>query len=103
MKGEFPLEIHQSPPLAEIVRDINKFSNNTAARQLYLALGLATGSTSTPVASPITNPITNPVAKSLASPSATKIRVANASLDDASSSGMDSYGPPVLLMPPATL
>ena len=36
-----PLEIHQSPPLADIVRDINKFSNNTAARQLYLALGLA--------------------------------------------------------------
>ena len=37
-----PLETHQSPPLAEIVRDINKFSNNTAARQLYLALGLST-------------------------------------------------------------
>ena len=43
MKGEFPLEIHQSPPLSEIVRDINKFSNNIAARQLYLALGSATG------------------------------------------------------------
>jgi serine-type D-Ala-D-Ala carboxypeptidase/endopeptidase (penicillin-binding protein 4) len=28
-----------SPPLAEIVRDINKFSNNIMARQLYLALG----------------------------------------------------------------
>ena len=41
-EGLLPLEIHQSPPLAEIVRDINKFSNNTAARQLYLALGLAT-------------------------------------------------------------
>jgi D-alanyl-D-alanine carboxypeptidase/D-alanyl-D-alanine-endopeptidase (penicillin-binding protein 4) len=102
-EGLLPLEIHQSPPLAEIVRDINKFSNNTAARQLYLALGLATGSTSTPVASPITNPITNPAAKSLASPSATKIRVANASLDDASSSGTDSYGQAILLMPPATL
>jgi D-alanyl-D-alanine carboxypeptidase/D-alanyl-D-alanine-endopeptidase (penicillin-binding protein 4) len=35
-----PLETHQSPPLADIVRDINKFSNNTAARQLYLTLGL---------------------------------------------------------------
>lgn len=34
-----PLEVHQSPPLVDIVRDINKFSNNTAARQLYLALG----------------------------------------------------------------
>lgn len=37
-----PLETHQSPPLSDIVRDINKFSNNTAARQLYLALGLST-------------------------------------------------------------
>ncbi|HET7061147.1 MAG TPA: D-alanyl-D-alanine carboxypeptidase/D-alanyl-D-alanine-endopeptidase [Nitrosospira sp.] len=39
--GLLPIEIHQSPPLADIVRDINKFSNNTAARQLYLALGVA--------------------------------------------------------------
>ncbi|HVW65608.1 MAG TPA: D-alanyl-D-alanine carboxypeptidase/D-alanyl-D-alanine-endopeptidase [Nitrosospira sp.] len=38
-KGQFPLETHESPPLSEIVRDINKFSNNIAARQLYLALG----------------------------------------------------------------
>lgn len=38
-----PMETHLSPPLADIVRDINKFSNNTAARQLYLALGLSTG------------------------------------------------------------
>jgi D-alanyl-D-alanine carboxypeptidase/D-alanyl-D-alanine-endopeptidase (penicillin-binding protein 4) len=37
------LETHQSPPLAEIIRDINKFSNNIAARQLYLALGTVTG------------------------------------------------------------
>ncbi len=41
-EGMIPLETHQSPPLADIVRDINKFSNNTAARQLYLALGLTT-------------------------------------------------------------
>lgn len=33
------LETHQSLPLAEIVRSINKYSNNIAARQLYLALG----------------------------------------------------------------
>ncbi len=33
----------ESPPLAEIVRDINKFSNNVMARQLYLGLGLAGG------------------------------------------------------------
>jgi D-alanyl-D-alanine carboxypeptidase/D-alanyl-D-alanine-endopeptidase (penicillin-binding protein 4) len=30
---------HESAPLAEIVRDINKFSNNVMARQLYLTLG----------------------------------------------------------------
>lgn len=29
----------ESPPLADIVRDINKFSNNVMAEQLYLALG----------------------------------------------------------------
>jgi D-alanyl-D-alanine carboxypeptidase/D-alanyl-D-alanine-endopeptidase (penicillin-binding protein 4) len=29
----------ESPPLGEIVRDINKFSNNVMAQQLYLALG----------------------------------------------------------------
>lgn len=29
-----------SPPLAEVVRDINKFSNNVMAQQLYLTLGL---------------------------------------------------------------
>ena len=31
----------QSPQLSEIVRDINKFSNNVMARQLYLTLGAA--------------------------------------------------------------
>jgi len=30
---------HESAPLAEIARDINKFSNNVMARQLYLTLG----------------------------------------------------------------
>ncbi|MEO1767893.1 D-alanyl-D-alanine carboxypeptidase/D-alanyl-D-alanine endopeptidase [Thiobacter aerophilum] len=29
----------ESPPLTEVVRDINKFSNNVMARQLYLSLG----------------------------------------------------------------
>ncbi len=38
-KGSAPLKIYQSPPLAEIIRGINKFSNNIAARQLYLTLG----------------------------------------------------------------
>jgi serine-type D-Ala-D-Ala carboxypeptidase/endopeptidase (penicillin-binding protein 4) len=30
-----------SPPLAEVIRDINKFSNNVMARQLFLTLALA--------------------------------------------------------------
>jgi D-alanyl-D-alanine carboxypeptidase/D-alanyl-D-alanine-endopeptidase (penicillin-binding protein 4) len=30
-----------SPPLAEVVRDINKYSNNVMAQQLFLTLGLA--------------------------------------------------------------
>jgi len=33
------VHVHESQPLAEIVRDINKFSNNVMARQLYLTLG----------------------------------------------------------------
>ena len=33
---------HQTQSLAEIVRDINKFSNNVMARQLFLALGAIT-------------------------------------------------------------
>lgn len=34
---------HESEPLAEIVRDINKFSNNVMARQLYLTLAAELG------------------------------------------------------------
>jgi D-alanyl-D-alanine carboxypeptidase/D-alanyl-D-alanine-endopeptidase (penicillin-binding protein 4) len=34
---------HESAPLAEIVRDINKFSNNVMARQLYLTLAAEMG------------------------------------------------------------
>ena len=30
----------ESPPLAQVVRDINKFSNNVMAQQLFLTLGL---------------------------------------------------------------
>jgi D-alanyl-D-alanine carboxypeptidase/D-alanyl-D-alanine-endopeptidase (penicillin-binding protein 4) len=33
----------ESPPLAEIIRDINKYSNNVMARQLLLTLGAETG------------------------------------------------------------
>jgi D-alanyl-D-alanine carboxypeptidase/D-alanyl-D-alanine-endopeptidase (penicillin-binding protein 4) len=32
-----------SPPLAQVVRDINKFSNNVMARQLFLTLGRTNG------------------------------------------------------------
>lgn len=32
-----------SPTLGEVVRDINKYSNNVMARQLYLTLGLSSG------------------------------------------------------------
>lgn len=39
--GLTPLKVYESPPLAEIIRGINKFSNNIAARQLYLTLGTA--------------------------------------------------------------
>lgn len=38
-----PFSTHLSPPLGEVIRDINKFSNNTMARQLFLTMGAATG------------------------------------------------------------
>jgi D-alanyl-D-alanine carboxypeptidase/D-alanyl-D-alanine-endopeptidase (penicillin-binding protein 4) len=34
-----PIYAVESPPLAQVVRDMNKFSNNVMARQLYLTLG----------------------------------------------------------------
>src|SRR4051812_36959885 len=37
------LYVHESEPLGDIVRDINKFSNNVMARQLYLTLGAELG------------------------------------------------------------
>jgi D-alanyl-D-alanine carboxypeptidase/D-alanyl-D-alanine-endopeptidase (penicillin-binding protein 4) len=37
--GASLLTQHESPPLADAVRDINKFSNNVMARQLFLTLG----------------------------------------------------------------
>ena len=42
--GKAPVEarliaVAESPPLAEIVRDINKYSNNVMAQQLFLTLG----------------------------------------------------------------
>lgn len=38
--GARPYHVHESPPLGEIVRDINKFSNNVMARQLFLTLAV---------------------------------------------------------------
>ena len=37
------LTSRESPPVAEIVRDVNKWSNNVMARQLFLALGNGEG------------------------------------------------------------
>lgn len=37
--GALALAENESPPLSDVVRDINKFSNNVMARQLYLTLG----------------------------------------------------------------
>jgi D-alanyl-D-alanine carboxypeptidase/D-alanyl-D-alanine-endopeptidase (penicillin-binding protein 4) len=35
--------VHESEPLSELVRDINKFSNNVMARQLFLTIGAERG------------------------------------------------------------
>ena len=37
------LYVHESDPLGDIVRDINKFSNNVMARQLFLTIGAELG------------------------------------------------------------
>lgn len=39
--GQAPFASYISPPLSEVIRDINKFSNNVMARQLFLTLGTA--------------------------------------------------------------
>lgn len=41
--GSKLLAQHESAPLADVVRDINKFSNNVMARQVFLTLGNETG------------------------------------------------------------
>ncbi len=43
--GQIPFAEYVSPPLSEVIRDINKFSNNIMARQLFLTLGMAGVST----------------------------------------------------------
>jgi D-alanyl-D-alanine carboxypeptidase/D-alanyl-D-alanine-endopeptidase (penicillin-binding protein 4) len=40
-----------SPALSEVIREINKFSNNVMAQQLFLTLGLARGASGSPEAS----------------------------------------------------
>jgi D-alanyl-D-alanine carboxypeptidase/D-alanyl-D-alanine-endopeptidase (penicillin-binding protein 4) len=37
------IALHESAPLAEVIRDVNKFSNNVMARQIYLTLGAEVG------------------------------------------------------------
>jgi len=38
--GARPLAVLESPPLYDVVRDVNKFSNNVMARQIFLTLAL---------------------------------------------------------------
>lgn len=45
--GSKPAFEFASPPLAEVVRDINKFSNNVMAQQVFLTLGLQRQGTGT--------------------------------------------------------
>jgi D-alanyl-D-alanine carboxypeptidase/D-alanyl-D-alanine-endopeptidase (penicillin-binding protein 4) len=50
-EGATPAFTFDSPPLAEVVRDMNKFSNNVIAQQIFLTLGLQLrGSGSLPAA-----------------------------------------------------
>ncbi len=47
--GATPFHVHDSPSLAELVRDVNKLSNNVMARHLYLTLGMeASGAPASP-------------------------------------------------------
>lgn len=41
--NQIPFATYFSPPLSEVIRDINKYSNNTMARQLFLTLGTTEG------------------------------------------------------------
>ena len=51
LPGLKPVFFHESPTLAEVVRDINKFSNNVMAEQLFLTLAVQKrGSGSAPLA-----------------------------------------------------
>ena len=60
--GALPLFEVASPPLAAVVRDINKFSNNVMAQQLFLTLGLQAGRL--PASVPLPNPAAPPASPS---------------------------------------
>jgi len=49
--GSAPAFSSVSPALSEVVRDVNKFSNNVMAQQLFLTLGLNRGGSGSPEAS----------------------------------------------------
>ncbi len=49
--GIAPAIEFESPPLADVIRDINKFSNNLMAQQLYLSLSMQPGAAATAGAS----------------------------------------------------
>ena len=46
--GARPFAVLESPPLADIVRDVNKLSNNVMARQIFLTLGAGGAEPATP-------------------------------------------------------
>ena len=46
--GAAPFAVLESPPLADIVRDVNKLSNNVMARQIFLTLGAGGAAPATP-------------------------------------------------------
>ncbi len=41
--GRAPLAAIESPPLAEVIRSVNKYSNNVMTRHIFLTLGVAEG------------------------------------------------------------
>ncbi|WP_035604348.1 D-alanyl-D-alanine carboxypeptidase/D-alanyl-D-alanine-endopeptidase [Hylemonella gracilis] len=52
--GQGPVFALESPPLAEVVRDINKYSNNVMTQQLFLTLSLEQAATTAATAAPDT-------------------------------------------------
>jgi D-alanyl-D-alanine carboxypeptidase/D-alanyl-D-alanine-endopeptidase (penicillin-binding protein 4) len=63
--GALPTFEHRSPALAEVVRDINKFSNNVMAQQLFLTLALQDGAPGADAGNPRTPPATPQAAREL--------------------------------------